>query len=188
MGDLFGLLATLLLVGANAFFVAAEFSLISARRDRLEALAEQGRSSAVTAMRAGEQLPLMFAGAQLGITVSSILLGRLGEPAVADLLRRPFDLFGISPALLHTLSFVIALAIVVTRACPARRNGAEEHRDRRAGEGGDAADSGLPGLRARGPAGHHVLQPVQQRHLAGAAGRAPATSSTSRSRPSSSAR
>ena len=114
MGDVFGILATLLLVGANAFFVAAEFSLISARRDRLEALAEQGRSSAVTAMRAGEQLPLMFAGAQLGITVSSILLGRLGEPAVADLLRRPFDLFGLSPALLHTLSFVIALAIVVT--------------------------------------------------------------------------
>jgi CBS domain containing-hemolysin-like protein len=48
MGDLLGLLATILLVGANAFFVAAEFSLISARRDRLEALAEQGRSSAVT--------------------------------------------------------------------------------------------------------------------------------------------
>jgi CBS domain containing-hemolysin-like protein len=114
MSDLFGILATLLLVGANAFFVASEFSLISARRDRLEALAEQGRSSAVTAMRAGEQLPLMFAGAQLGITVSSILLGRLGEPAVADLLRRPSALFGISPALLHTLSFLTALAIVVT--------------------------------------------------------------------------
>jgi CBS domain containing-hemolysin-like protein len=114
MGDLFGILATLLLVGANAFFVASEFSLISARRDRLEALAEQGRSSAVTAMRAAEQLPLMFAGAQLGITVSSILLGRLGEPAVADLLRRPSALFGISPGLLHTLSFVTALAIVVT--------------------------------------------------------------------------
>ena len=52
MGDLLKLLATILLVGANAFFVAAEFSLISARRDRLEALAEQGRSSAVTALRA----------------------------------------------------------------------------------------------------------------------------------------
>jgi CBS domain containing-hemolysin-like protein len=114
MGDLIGLLVTVLLIGANAFFVAAEFSLISARRDRLEALAEQGRSSAITAIRAGEQLPLMFAGAQLGITVSSILLGRLGEPAVADLLRRPSVLFGVSPALLHTVSFVIALAIVVT--------------------------------------------------------------------------
>jgi CBS domain containing-hemolysin-like protein len=114
MGDLFELLATILLVGANAFFVAAEFSLISARRDRLEALAEQGRSSAVTALRAGEQLPLMFAGAQLGITVASLMLGRLGEPAVADLLQRPFDLVGVSPTVLHTVSFVVALAIVVT--------------------------------------------------------------------------
>jgi CBS domain containing-hemolysin-like protein len=114
MGDVLGLLATILLVGANAFFVAAEFSLISARRDRLEALAEQGRSSAVTALRAGEQLPLMFAGAQLGITVASLMLGRLGEPAVADLLRRPFDLLGVSPTLLHTVSLMVALAIVVT--------------------------------------------------------------------------
>ncbi|MGH3523195.1 MAG: hemolysin family protein [Mycobacterium sp.] len=114
MADVLGVLATVLLVGANAFFVGAEFSLISARRDRLEALAEQGRSSAVTVIRAGEQLPLMFAGAQLGITVSSILLGRIGEPAAADLLRAPFDLVGISRALLHTVSFLVALAIVVT--------------------------------------------------------------------------
>jgi CBS domain containing-hemolysin-like protein len=114
MGDMLGVLAAMLLVGANAFFVGAEFSLISARRDRLEALAEQGRSSAVTAIRAGEQLPLMFAGAQLGITVSSILLGRLGEPAAAGLLRPLFDLLGISDALLATVSFVVALAIVVT--------------------------------------------------------------------------
>jgi len=115
MGDLLGVLATIVLIATNAFFVGAEFSLISARRDRLEALAEQGRSSAVTVIRASEQLPLMFAGAQLGITVSSILLGRLGEPAVADLLRKPFDFVGgISPALLHTVSLVVALAIVVT--------------------------------------------------------------------------
>jgi CBS domain containing-hemolysin-like protein len=114
MGDLLGMLATILLVGANAFFVGAEFSLISARRDRLETLAEQGRSSAVTVIRAGEQLPLMFAGNQLGITVSSLLLGRLGEPAVADVLRRPFALIGLSPALLETVSLLVALAIVVT--------------------------------------------------------------------------
>ncbi|MGH3967616.1 MAG: hemolysin family protein [Mycobacterium sp.] len=114
MGDVLAVLATLGLVAANAFFVGAEFSLISVRRDRLEALAEQGRSSAVTVIRAGERLPLMFAGAQLGITVSSILLGRIGQPAVADLLRTPFDFFGVSPALLHTVSFLVALAIVVT--------------------------------------------------------------------------
>ncbi len=113
MRDILDVLLTLLLVGANAFFVGAEFSLISVRRDRLEALAEQGRASAVTVIRAGEQLPLMFAGAQFGITVSSILLGRLGEPAVADLLQTPFAILRVSGALLHTVSFVVALAIVV---------------------------------------------------------------------------
>jgi len=114
MGDLLGMLAIVLLVGANAFFVGAEFALISARRDRLETLAEQGRSRAVTVIRAGEQLPLMFAGHQLGITVCSLLLGRLGEPAVADVLRRPFAVIGLSPALLNSVSLLVALAIVVT--------------------------------------------------------------------------
>ncbi|WP_292989440.1 hemolysin family protein [Mycobacterium sp.] len=114
MGDVFKLLATFFLVAVNAFFVAAEFSLISARRDRLEALAEQGRSGAVTVIRAGEQLPLMFAGAQLGVTVASILLGRIGEPAVADLLRQPLGLLDASPTLLHTSSLLVALAIVVS--------------------------------------------------------------------------
>jgi CBS domain containing-hemolysin-like protein len=114
MNDLVAALLAMLLIGVNAFFVAAEFSLISARRDRLQALAEQGKASAVTVIRAGERLPAMLAGAQLGVTVSSILLGRIGEPAVADLLQTSFGLTGIHPALLHTLSFVIALAIVVT--------------------------------------------------------------------------
>jgi CBS domain containing-hemolysin-like protein len=112
-GDVLGVLLTVVLLGANAFFVGAEFALISARRDRLEALAEQGKHSALTAIRAGENLPLMLAGAQLGITVCSILLGRVGEPAVADLLRRPFNLFGVPDAVLHTVSFVVAITIVV---------------------------------------------------------------------------
>jgi CBS domain containing-hemolysin-like protein len=114
MHDALGLLVALLLIGANAFFVGAEFSLISARRDRLEALAEQGRASAVTVIRAGEQLSSMLAGAQLGVTVASILLGRIGEATVADLLRTSLGLTGMHPALVHTLSFVVALALVVT--------------------------------------------------------------------------
>ncbi len=93
---------------------ASEFALISARRDRLEALAEQGKKSAVTVIRAGENLSLMLAGAQLGITVCSILLGRVAEPAVAHLLEYPFGLLGIPDALLHTVSFLVALSIVVT--------------------------------------------------------------------------
>ncbi len=114
MSDTMGLLLACLLIGVNAFFVGAEFSLISARRDRLEALAEQGRAAAVTVIRAGEQLPSMLAGAQLGVTAASLLLGRIGESAVSNLLRTALGLTGIHPALLHTLSFAIALAIVVT--------------------------------------------------------------------------
>ncbi|MFZ4374016.1 MAG: hemolysin family protein [Mycobacterium sp.] len=113
MGDLFAILLTVLLIAANAFFVAAEFALISARRDRLEALAEQGKHSAMTVIRAGENLSVMLAGAQLGITVGSIVLGRVGEPAVAHLLAPVFELFGVSEALLHTVSFIVAITIVV---------------------------------------------------------------------------
>jgi len=109
-----GIVLAILLIGVNAYFVGAEFSLISARRDRLEALAEQGKARAVTVIRAGEQLPAMLAGAQLGVTVASLLLGRIGEAAVASVLRTAFGLAGLHPALLHTLSLVIALAIVVT--------------------------------------------------------------------------
>ena len=113
MGDFLGVVLTVVLLAANAFFVGAEFALISARRDRLEALAEQGKHSAVTVIRAGENLPVMLAGAQLGITVCSILLGRVGEPAVAHLLEKPFHLLGIPDTVLHTVSFVIAITIVV---------------------------------------------------------------------------
>ena len=114
MHDALGLLVAILLIAANAFFVGAEFSLISARRDRLQALAEQGRASAVTVIRAGEQLSSMLAGAQLGVTVASILLGRIGEAAVADLMRTSLGLTSMPAALVHTLSFVVALALVVT--------------------------------------------------------------------------
>ena len=114
MNDTLGVLLAILLIGTNAFFVGAEFSLISARRDRLEALAEQGKKRAVTVIRAGEQLSSMLAGSQLGVTIASLLLGRIGESAVADLLQSAFGLTGAHWALVHTLSFVIALALVVT--------------------------------------------------------------------------
>ncbi len=113
MGDLLGLLIMLLLIAANAFFVAAEFALISARRDRLEALAEQGKRSAVTVIRAGENLSVMLAGAQLGITIGSIVLGRVGEPAMANLLEPVFRLVGVQQTVLHTVSFFLAITTVV---------------------------------------------------------------------------
>ncbi len=113
MADVLGVVLTALLLLANGFFVGAEFALISARRDRLEALAEQGKRSAVTVIHAGQDLSLMLAGAQLGITACSISLGRIGEPAVAHVLGKPFDVLGVPDAVLHTVSFVVAITIVV---------------------------------------------------------------------------
>ncbi|TSE01415.1 HlyC/CorC family transporter [Skermania sp. ID1734] len=113
MNDLLGVVLTFVLLGGNAFFVSAEFALISARRDRLEALAAQGKKRANTVIKAGENLSLMLAAAQLGITICSILLGRVGEPAIAHLIERPMDLMHVPSNLLHPIAFTIALGVVV---------------------------------------------------------------------------
>jgi len=107
------ILVLVLFLAGNAFFVGAEFAIITARRDRLEALAEKGSSRARTAIKAGRELPLMIAGAQLGITLCSLGLGAIGEPAVASILESPFHAVGIPAALRHGISFAIALIIVV---------------------------------------------------------------------------
>lgn len=101
-----------LLIG-NAFFVGAEFALISARRSRIEPLVEAGRLGARTTLKAMENVSLMMAGAQLGITACSLGLGALGEPAVAHLLEPAFVALGVPEALVYMISFTIALSIVV---------------------------------------------------------------------------
>ncbi len=106
------LFITVLLLLGNAFFVGAEFAVITARRDRLEALAEEGKTRARIAARAGHELTLLIAGAQLGVTVCSLGLGALAEPAVSDLLERPFDALGVPGAAVHIIGFAIALGIV----------------------------------------------------------------------------
>ncbi len=113
MGDLWGVVLTVVLLAANAFFVGAEFALIAARRDRLVALEEAGKKRARTVIKAGERLSLMLAGSQLGITICSILLGRVGEPAIAHLLEQPLEWLSVPDALLHPISFVVALSLVV---------------------------------------------------------------------------
>lgn len=107
--DVFALIAAVVLLGFNAFFVAAEFALVSARRDRLEAI---NQPAARTVLRAGADLSRMLAASQLGITICSLLLGRLGEPAVAHLIERPFEAMGLPEAALHPIAFAISLAIV----------------------------------------------------------------------------
>lgn len=112
MNEGWSLLLMLALLAGNAFFVGAEFSLISARRDRLESLASQGRRRAETVIHAGEHLSMMLAGAQLGITICSILLGRIAEPAVAHLIERPLDAWGVPADVQHPIAFLIALLFV----------------------------------------------------------------------------
>jgi CBS domain containing-hemolysin-like protein len=112
VNDFLALAVGLVLLALNAFFVGAEFALISARRSTIEPRAQEGSRRAKTALRAMENISLMLAGAQLGITICSLLLLAVVESAVAHLLETPFDAIGIPASLLHPIGFVIALAVV----------------------------------------------------------------------------
>jgi CBS domain containing-hemolysin-like protein len=83
-------LAVLVLVGANAFFVAAEFALVAARRTRVEAMVRRGDSKARVALRAIQSLDRYISGTQLGITLASLGLGWIGEPALAGTIEYLF--------------------------------------------------------------------------------------------------
>ena len=105
-------LAVLLLLG-NAFFVAAEFALVSARRDQIEPRAEGGSRAARSTLRAMENMSLVIGVNQLGITVCSLVLGAVAEPAVAHLLEPLLGLLHVPESFLHPLAFVVGLACVV---------------------------------------------------------------------------
>jgi CBS domain containing-hemolysin-like protein len=107
------LLAGLGLLLANAFFVAAEFGLIAARRTKIQGLASEGNARARVALKSIRELSLMLAGAQLGITMASLGLGAVAEPALAHLIEDAIEPFAeLPPTLLHTISFVVGLTIV----------------------------------------------------------------------------
>lgn len=113
MSDWTALVVAVVLLFANAFFVGAEFALISARRTQIEPRAAAGSRMARTTLRAMENISVVMAGAQLGITLASLGLGALGEPAVAHLLEPLFHRVGIPDDLLHPVAFVVAMTIVV---------------------------------------------------------------------------
>lgn len=106
------LLIALVLLAGNAFFVAAEFALISSRRTAVEPKAATSRRAAL-ALRAMEQIPLAIAGSQLGVTICSLGLGAIAEPAMSHLLLGPFESFGMPEGAVHPVSFVLALVVVV---------------------------------------------------------------------------
>lgn len=113
MGDWGGVLLGLVLLAGNAFFVGAEFALISARRTQIEPRAAEGSWAAKVTLRAMENVSIHMACAQLGITACSLGLGAVAEPAVAHLLEVPFAAVGLPEPLVYPVSFVIALAVVV---------------------------------------------------------------------------
>lgn len=113
MSSTTALLLALLLLAGNAFFVGAEFAVLSARRSAIEPLAAQGNRRAQTVLWAMENVSLMLACAQLGVTVCSTGLGVVAEPALAHLVEGPLHALGVSTSLAHPIAFVVALAVVV---------------------------------------------------------------------------
>jgi CBS domain containing-hemolysin-like protein len=103
---------SVVLLALNAFFVGAEFALVSARRSAIEPRARAGGRAARATLRAMERVSLMMASAQLGITICTVGLGFLGEPAVAHLVDDPFAAIGVPDSLVHPIAFVIALSLV----------------------------------------------------------------------------
>jgi CBS domain containing-hemolysin-like protein len=105
--------AVLALVLLNGFFVAAEFAIVKVRSTQIEPLVKRGLKSARTAQHVISHLDTYLSASQLGITMTSLGLGWIGEPAVADLLEPLFTLVGISqPAVVAAISFALAFATI----------------------------------------------------------------------------
>ncbi|MEU0069889.1 hemolysin family protein [Streptomyces sp. NPDC006332] len=95
----------------NAFFVGAEFAMISVRRGQIEPRAQEGNKRARMTLWGLQHISAMMATAQLGITVSSLVLGAVAEPAIAHLLEPGFEAARVPDGLVHPIAFVIALTV-----------------------------------------------------------------------------
>ena len=108
-----GLLAVIILVLANAFFVAAEFALVGARRTRLDEMVRAGDRKARLARRAVQSLDRYISATQLGITLASLGLGWIGEPALAGLIQNGFSWLPGSLATIATHGVASAIAFMI---------------------------------------------------------------------------
>ena len=111
MIEVLNLVIVVFLVLANGFFVASEFALVGVRRSRIETLARQGNRRAKRLLPLISNLNAYISATQLGITLASLALGWIGEPAIAHLLEAPLR-GRISETLLHTIAFTIAFSII----------------------------------------------------------------------------
>jgi CBS domain containing-hemolysin-like protein len=109
--ETFKLVIVLFLVLANGFFVASEFALVSVRRSRIAALADAGHRRAKLLLGLVDNLNAYISATQLGITLASLALGWIGEPAVAHLLEIPLQ-GRVSETVLHTIAFTVAFSII----------------------------------------------------------------------------
>ncbi|HKY14007.1 MAG TPA: CNNM domain-containing protein, partial [Microthrixaceae bacterium] len=107
------IIVAIVLIAVNGAFVAAEFALLASMRTRIEPLAEDGRMTGRAALLAMGRLGPMLAGTQLGITICSLALGSVTEPAVAGALESLFGRFDWPDTLSTVVAVVIALSIVV---------------------------------------------------------------------------
>lgn len=112
MTDYSGIWWLVVLLILNGYFVGAEFAVISARRSQIEPLANRGNPAAKITIKAMERVSLMLATAQLGITVASLLILVVSEPAIQKLLEQPLAALGIPKNVAYTVAFIIALLLV----------------------------------------------------------------------------
>src|SRR5438552_15603755 len=112
MSAMLALVVTLLIVLANAFFVAAEFAFVKIRPTRLQQLANQGRRRARLLIGITSQLPAYLSASQLGITLASLSLGWVGEPAFAALIRPHLAGMAASETTVHTLAATLSLTVI----------------------------------------------------------------------------
>lgn len=96
----------------NGFFVTAEFAMVKVRSSRLRQLEGEGRIQARMARHVGEHLDAYLSACQLGITLASLALGALGEPAVAQLIEPSLKGAGLSDEVVHSVAFAIAFSII----------------------------------------------------------------------------
>ena len=107
-----GIVWLVVLLLGNAFFVAAEFAVMTARRSQIEPLADAGSKRAKITLGAMENVSLMLACAQLGITVCSLLILNVSEPAIHHLLEGPLHAVGLQDNVAAPVAFVVTLALV----------------------------------------------------------------------------
>lgn len=111
--DLFLIAFALFLVLLNGFFVATEFSIVKVRRSQVESLVDKGQPRARLLLRLVENIDEYLSACQLGITVTSLGLGWLGEPAFAHLIETPFTALGLGyPQVIHTVALAISFLLI----------------------------------------------------------------------------